>query len=93
MQGTLAWLVVAWASPHQFGTSQCRENDRYPRRQMIATDGQGGKREDTQRLFVVDGRNVPSSQMLGCVSVRSRNGAPSRKGCVVNGQKTKASNM
>ena len=25
-----------------------------------------------------------------CVSVRSRNGAPSRNGCVVNGQTTKA---
>ena len=29
---------------------------------------------------------------VGGVSVRSRNGAPSRKGCVVNGQMTKASN-
>ena len=33
-----------------------------------------------------------SAQMLGGVSIRSRNGAPSRKGCVVNGQMTKASN-
>ena len=29
---------------------------------------------------------------VGGVSNRSRNGAPSRKGCVVNGQMTKASN-
>ena len=29
---------------------------------------------------------------VGCVSTRSRNGAPSRKGCVVNGQIPKASN-
>ena len=29
---------------------------------------------------------------VGGVSVRSRNGAPSRKGCVVNGQMTRASN-
>ena len=29
---------------------------------------------------------------VGGVSGRSRNSAPSRKGCVVNGQKTKASN-
>ena len=29
---------------------------------------------------------------VGGVSIRSRNGAPSRKGCVVNGQITKASN-
>ena len=27
---------------------------------------------------------------VGGVSIRSRNGAPSRKGCVANGQKTKA---
>ena len=31
-------------------------------------------------------------QNVGGVSIRSRNGAPSRKGCVVNGQMTKASN-
>ena len=35
--------------------------------------------------------NVMSAQMLE-VSIRSRNGAPSRKGCVVNGQRIKASN-
>ena len=29
---------------------------------------------------------------VGGVSIRSRNGAPSRKGCVVTGQKAKASN-
>ena len=29
---------------------------------------------------------------VGGVSIRSRNGAPSRKGCVVNGQMTEASN-
>ena len=29
---------------------------------------------------------------VGGASIRSRNGAPSRKGCVVNGQMTKASN-
>ena len=29
---------------------------------------------------------------VGGVSIRSRNGAPSRKGCVVDGQMTKASN-
>ena len=29
---------------------------------------------------------------VGVVSIRSRNGAPSRKGCVVNGQMTKVSN-
>ena len=30
--------------------------------------------------------------IVGNVSIRSRNGAPSRNGCVVNGQMTKASN-
>ena len=29
---------------------------------------------------------------VGRVSIRSRNGAPSRKGCVVNGQMIKESN-
>ena len=29
---------------------------------------------------------------VGVVSIRSRNGAPSRKGCVVNGQMTKVNN-
>ena len=29
---------------------------------------------------------------VGSVSIRSRNGAPTRKGCVVNGQMTKTSN-
>ena len=43
------------------------------------------------RTSVIYGKNVMSTQMLE-MSVRSRNGAPSRKGCVVNGQITKASN-
>ena len=33
-----------------------------------------------------------SAQLFGGVSTRSRNGAPSRRGCVVNGRVTKASN-
>ena len=32
------------------------------------------------------------SRNVGGVSIRSRNDAPSRKGCVANGQMTKASN-
>ena len=49
---------------------------------------------DTTRkqFFVIYGRGVISAQMFGGVSIRSRNGAPTRKGCVVNGQMTKASN-
>ena len=39
------------------------------------------------------GRNLRSERPnVGGVSIRSRNGAPSRKGCVVNAQTTKASN-
>ena len=33
-----------------------------------------------------------SAQNVGGVSIRSRNSAPSRKGCVVNGLMTKANN-
>ena len=36
-------------------------------------------------------KNILSAQMLE-VSIRSSNGAPSQKGCVVNGQSTKAIN-
>ena len=35
----------------------------------------------------------PLANVVGVSIVRSRNGAPSRKGCVVNGQITKASNQ
>ena len=40
------------------------------------------------------GKNVNERPNVGGISNRSRNGAPSRKGCVVNGQMTinKASN-
>ena len=40
----------------------------------------------------VYGRTVLSAQMLEGGSSRSKNGAPSRKGCMVNGQMTKARN-
>ena len=33
-----------------------------------------------------------SAQNVGGISIRSKNGASSRKGCVVNGQMAKASN-
>ena len=39
----------------------------------------------------VYGKYVMNAHMLE-VSIRSRNGAPARKGCVVNAQMTKASN-
>ena len=37
-------------------------------------------------------RKANKQTPVGGVSIRSRNGAPSRKGCLVNGQMTKASN-
>ena len=38
-------------------------------------------------FYAIYGRSVMSAQTnVGGVSVRSRNGAPSRKGCVVRGQ-------
>ena len=42
-------------------------------------------------FFVIYGRIVTSPPSVGGVSIRSRNGAPSRKGCVLSGQTTKAS--
>ena len=44
-------------------------------------------REKKKRFYVVDGNNVGT---VGRVSIRRRNGAPSRKGCVVTGQMTEA---
>ena len=38
------------------------------------------------------GNKLNERPHVGGVSIRSGNGAPSRKGCVVNGQMTKASN-
>ena len=38
----------------------------------------------SKQFYVICGKSVMSAQMLE-VSIRSRNGAPSRKGCVVNG--------
>ena len=59
---------------------------------MLATDGETGRREEEQKVpYVTYGKNAMSAQLLE-VSIRSRNGAPSRNGCVVNGQITKASN-
>ena len=47
--------------------------------------------EKTRKSYVIYENNEMNAQILE-VSNRSRNGAPSRKGCVVNGRMTKASN-
>ena len=43
-----------------------------------------------KRFNVIYEKNVKSAQMLEESLIWSRNGAPSRKGCVVDGQMTKA---
>ena len=57
---------------------------------MVATEGETGRGQDKQKVSVTYGKSVMSAQIVGGVSIiRSRNGAASRKGCVVNGQITK----
>ena len=61
------------------------------------TDG-GHKRQNREwirqanRFDLTHGKTYKERRNGRGISVRSRNGAPSRKGCVVNGQMTKASN-
>ena len=74
----------------EFGRSEISEKtiailgDRWP--QTAKQDGDG----ISKQFHVIYGRSVVSAQMLE-VSIWSRNGAPSRKGCVVSGQMTEAS--
>ena len=61
---------------------------------MVPTGGQIGRKGIRLGIFlnVIYGNKVMSVSIVGGVSTKSRNGAPSRKGCVVTGQMTKASN-
>ena len=63
-------------------------------RRWLQAAKQGGDRIRANSVYVTyfvwKQRNERPT--VGGVSIRSRNGAPSRKGCVVNGQMTKASN-
>ena len=45
----------------------------------------------SKKFYVIYGKCVMSAHNVGDVSIGSRNCAPSWKGCVVNGQITKAS--
>ena len=84
----------------EFGTLSMdgsEKTNRYPKRWMVGTGGETGN--ETEFLdyelssYVLYGNNVMSTQLLEVsVSLRSRNGALSRKGCVANGQMTMASN-
>ena len=58
---------------------------------MVGAGGQSRKGVRLAKMFnVIHGNNVMSAIFVGGVSIRSRDGTPSRKGCVVNGQMTKA---
>ena len=59
---------------------------------MVATDGETVRGEGKQNAFNMTCGKKRLNPKVGGVSVRSRNGAPSQKGCVVNGQRIKASN-
>ena len=57
----------------------------------------GGRRQDKQKNEYMShmshmAETYCTPQVLGGVSTRSRNGVQSRKGCVISGQMTKASN-
>ena len=59
---------------------------------MVAIDGEQDEDKICKRFLCRVWKKRNEYLAVGGVSVRSRNGAPSRKGCVVNGQTTKASN-
>ena len=57
---------------------------------MVAADGETGRGEDKQTFLCSAWKKRNERPNVGGVSIRSRNGAPSRKGCVLNGQITEA---
>ena len=60
---------------------------------MVATKADTGTgKDEPNHYYVIHGKKRSERPTVEDVSIRSRNGAPSRKGCVVNGQMTKASN-
>ena len=60
----------------------------------MPTIGETGRGQGTQKFSMLHIYGIKRSEHpnVGGVSIRIRNGAPSRKGCVVNGQLAKASN-
>ena len=58
---------------------------------MVAAKGETGD-EISKKFLCNTWKKRKERPNVGGVSVRSRNGAPSRKGCVVNGKMTKAGN-
>ena len=60
---------------------------------MVATKGETGRGHGKQSVFNVTHENkLNERRNVGSVSTRSRDSAPSQKGCVVNVQMTKTSN-
>ena len=60
---------------------------------MVTADGPKQDRDRISKQFLCSVWKKRSERPnVRGVSIRSRNGAPSRKACVVNGQMTKASN-
>ena len=66
----------------------------------ILGDIDGGQRQRSRKgarasnfFYVINGNNVTSAQLLEVSLLDVRTGAPSRKGCVVNGQMPKAGNQ
>ena len=58
---------------------------------MVAVDGGTGRGFRISKRFLCNiWKKRSECPNVGGFSTRSRNGAPSRKGCVVNGQMTKA---
>ena len=53
------------------------------------TAKQNSKGQDKQKLLCNIWNKRNKRPIVGAVSIRSKNGAPSRKGCVVKGQMTK----
>ena len=74
------------SSPHTINREIAILGDRWPQKAK-----QDGDRISKQFIYSI-WRKRDERPNVGSVSTRSRDGAPSRKGCVVNGQTTKASN-
>ena len=60
---------------------------------MVATKGETGNGGKVSKPFLCNIRKKYNERPnVGGISIRSKNGAPSRKGYVVNGEMTKAIN-
>ena len=58
----------------------------------MAADGETERGRISKQFLRNIWKKLNKRPAVGGVSIRSRNSSPSRKGCVVNGRMTKASN-